>query len=43
MSTDTLFHIFLELHLILPEKRFLNFPFLMDSLKPPTPLTVGIR
>ena len=41
-SSDIIFHTFLELHSTLSEKKIFvtNFPFLKDSLKPPTPLKV---
>ena len=42
-SVDLIFHRFLELNLTLPEKKkifVVNFPFLIDSLKPyTTPIT----
>ena len=39
-SADIIFHKVLELHPTLSEKKIFvtNFPFLMDSLKPPQPL-----
>ena len=44
ISADIIFHTFLELHSTLFEKKIFvsNFPFLMDSLKPPTTLTAKI-
>ena len=43
-SADIIFHKFLELHSTLSEKNFItSFPFLTDSLKPPTPLTTKIH
>ena len=38
--SDIIFHKFLELHSAVSEKKIfvMNFPFLMDSLKAPTPL-----
>ena len=41
-SAVSFFHIFLELHSTLSEKKDFsqNFSFLTDSLKPPTPLMI---
>ena len=44
-SADIIFYKFLKLHSALPEEKIFaaKFSCLMDSIKPPTPLTVKIR
>ena len=44
-SRGIIFHNFLELHSTFTDKEIFvtNFPFLKDSLKPPTPLMAKIR